>query len=264
MTTPKPVAHTVWPSAAAALALICAVPAQHDLTAAFPATTWACVRLAGLDQQTEVFRDASIVALLRQVLGEEGRDRLQALAREQGSRQLHHAHDAFARLGVDPRHVRGFLAGGVALGVGRPAMMGNAMLPSVALVTVPADTESAGAVATAAERMLLQRAGATVSEQDVAGTRFVRLDLPHGHGQLLHGIHRGHFLLGNSAGYLADCIAAISGQCRTLAQNESLGRSRSRVHGEEMAALFVNAKQFGATLAPLMPYGPRPSARLWA
>lgn len=250
MTTPTLLSRLVpW------LALASFAPAQHDLANAFPPDSWAYVDLAGLDQQTQTFHSARLVGLMRQILGPEGAHNLEAMLHERGGPQLSEAQRALARLRLDAGQVRDVLAGGLALGVGRPTMMGSNMLPSMALIAAVGDGKAARAISTAAEQILAHQApNLARSAQTIAGAEFVRLDLPRAQGQVLYGFHRGYYLLSNSPGYLADCMAAISGQAPSLAQNAGLARSRAKLRGTSMASLFVNAQQFGAGIAPLLPY----------
>src|SRR5690606_14804712 len=55
-------------------------------------------------------------------------------------------------------------------------------------------------------------------------------------------------------GFLADCVRALRGQTPSLAANRTFARSRAKLPGTRMVEVFVNAQQFGAALAPVLPY----------
>jgi len=233
------------------LALSALAPAQTDLAGVLPASSWAYVELAGLDQQTAAFRDARVVGLVRQILGAEGMKSLEAMARRQGGRELARMQAGLAQLGVEPGQVRAVLAGGAALGIGRPVFMGENVLPSLALVAVLRDESAVNAFTTLADR-LAQQVG-TRAARTVAGATFTALALPFG-GEVLYGVHRGLGFVSNSPGYVAECVAALAGQTPSLQQAAALARGRGQIAGKCLAALFVDTQQFAAALAPLLPY----------
>lgn len=231
------------------------LPAQRDLASAFPADTWALVTCAGLDASTQAFAAAKVVGVAKTALGEEGRKTLDALVRQQGGRDLAEAMGFLSRLGLDNGQVRQLLAGPFAFGVGRPTMSQN-VLPSLALVAAIGDNKAAREAIASLEQFVTEKVPHPLAKSSttVAGVSFTTLQLPHGAGPVLHGVHDGHWFLSNSAGFIADCLNALRGQAPSLAKNPSLAASRGRLPGQRLGEVFINAQQFGAALQPFLPY----------
>ncbi|MEZ5966318.1 MAG: hypothetical protein R3F56_20955 [Planctomycetota bacterium] len=235
------------------LLLATLAPAQADLAAAFPAGSWAFVDLTGIDEQAATFHQARLVGLAQQILGDVGTKNLQALGAQRGQRELEKAQQALARLGISATEVRGLLDGGLALGVGRPVFMGENMLPSLALVALARDDAAARPFSPLIDRLAQNAPNAVRSTQVIGGVEFARLDLPR-HGQVLYGTRGRYCLIGNSPGYLAECLACLQNQTPSLAKDACLEQGRGLLRGKRMASLLVNARPFAQALAPLLPY----------
>ncbi len=239
----------------ACLGLATLLPAQRDLADAFPADTWALVSCAGIDANAKAFDTAKVVGVAKTTLGDEGRESLENLVRQEGGRDLSEALGFFERAGLDAGQIRQLLAGPFAFGIGRPTMSHN-MQPSCALVAAIGDNQAARAAIASIEQLATERAPTPLakSTMTIAGVNFTTLQLPYGSGHILHAVHDGLWFLSNSTGFVADCVNALRGQVPALAKNANLAASRGRMAGNRMGEIFVNAKQFGAALLPFMPY----------
>lgn len=231
--------------------------AQRDLASMLPATSWAYAECAGMATGAQTFASAKVVGVLKQVLGAEGWKALEDMVEQRGGRDLQEARGAFQRLGLDNDQVRLLLSGPMALGVGRPTMMGQNPIPSFALVAALGASDQAKATVAAVERFLCERAlpiRLAKTTQNIAGVEFAALELPMGQGNLLHALHDGLWYVSNSAGYLGECLNTARNQAPSLAKNASLNRGRGQLPGTRMGGVFLNVQQFGHVVEPFLPY----------
>jgi hypothetical protein len=222
-------------------------PAPAD---SLPASTWAMASFAGFDRCGEAVgghRAAKLLKSFYDGLPQDVREQRVVAMLEQVAAQLREGEQ---QTPLRVAALRGFARRPMALGIGRPTILGWA--PSLALVV---DEGNSGQDLDA---LLAQLAAARpeptrLQKGSVAG---LACTLVEGDGMpTLYAVHEaGTFVFTNSEGYLREILAVKRGEQPSISSATHLGAQRARMQEQPLVEVFVNASTMAPMFAPFLPY----------
>lgn len=245
MTRLRCLSFAIWSFAAFAAAQQGPAPAD-----CLPASTWAMASFAGFDRCGEAVgghRAAKLLKSFYDGLPQDVREQRVVAMLEQAAAQLR---EGVQQTPLRVAALRGFARRPMALGIGRPTVMGWA--PSLALVV---DEGNSGQDLDA---LLAQLASARpeptrIQKGTVAG---LACSVVEGDGMpTLYAVREtGTFVFTNSEGYLREILAVKRGEKPSISSATHLGAQRARLHESPLVEVFVNASTMGPMVAPFLPY----------
>jgi hypothetical protein len=220
---------------------------------ALPASSYAVVRFGGLEQAAEVGGRLGLVRLGQALIDQGAGPAFQQFigpAIEEAASELR---NGLAPLGIAAGDLRGLLARPMALGIGRPTLFGNELIPSVALVVDIGDrAEEIRRVVGALEAILVQTGpDITVAGLTVDGHRARVLSAAEAPGNIVIGRIGDYLLVTNSRGYFRDCVRTIDGKTPRLT---ALDAVRANLPEPAMLSAYVNTDPVLSVLDPFLPY----------
>ena len=245
------------------LPLTALLPAQEpELERNLPATTFACLRFAGLESCRQAAQELGLLRLGTRILDQVGTGQLAQLAfRSTPEQAVAKIHEPMRRLGLEPKVVRAALAGPIVIGVGRPTVFRDGILPSVALL---ADARQRGdslrTVCARLEAMVVEQSrGSAVREQlEIEGAKFTSLGDPRMGIKVLWGQHGDLFFVSNSASYVKDCIATARAKGPSFADRQVRKQGHAQLRAKELFSLACDleplAQAAGLVLPMVTPY----------
>ncbi len=230
-----------------------AVPCQGGVEDVLPASSYAVVRFGGLDQATAVGERLGLMRL-GQILMERGGDeafqQLVGPAIEEAATEVRRE---LGHFGISPGDLRSLLQRPMALGIGRPTMFGEEMIPSVALVIHAGNRpDPIGRILQLLETHLVQMGpDIAVEERTLGGHRVRILSAAEQLGNVVIGRVGDFFLVSNSRGYFRDCVRVIDGDAPSLSAMAAVRQNlpeRARISG------YLTPRPLFSVLDPFLPY----------
>ena len=233
-------------------------PQQLPVEQVFPESSFAVVRFAGLEACKKASSKLGVLKLGEQVLERAGEQFLErAIGKElELDQALRHMRQWFEKAGVDPSALRKVLQKPVALGIGRPTVFGEAIVPSMAIaIDVSGAKKQAEDMMQVFEQHMRQHGPAvTVKTERINGHPFQVMRSRRESGTILYGFVDDCLLVSCSIGYAKECVATMAGERPSLARNRAFRHARSQLPADPLFDAYVNFEPVLGLAKPLLPY----------